>query len=72
MHNEGLRSVYIIRSPVRSGFSGTDPVILVLKNSAPVEFGHKSMIFLTTHTNLVTVPQWEKTSVGVRQPSIGH
>jgi len=28
--------------------------------------------FLTVPANILTLPQWEKTSVGVGQPSPGH
>ena len=27
---------------------------------------------MPTHMNTLTLPQWEKTSIGVRQPATGH
>lgn len=33
---------------------------------------HKNMTFLTTHTNILTLPQWEETSIEVKQLSTSH
>lgn len=61
------------------GFVGFKSVL----SPCPTEFGsghhmswvypsHKNMTFVTACTNIVTFTQWEKTSVGIRQPSTGH
>ena len=33
---------------------------------------HKTKIFLTTHMNISTLPQWEKTSAAPGQPTASH
>jgi hypothetical protein len=46
------------------------PAKFYMESQMPhVSLSHKTKTFLTTHINIFTLPQWEKTSVAPGQPS---
>ena len=70
------------RGAMHFGLPGTLPVLRVAEGcpSIPAEFGsgrqtflvfpsHKNTSFFKIRTKILTFPRWEKTSVGVGQPS---